>query len=156
MVTGEQVIDEVTYYFNDSGALEAMDVPSNPELGQEIVDFAMQWVGVTPYVPAYLRWDGTKMTNSLTEGTDCSGFVHLIYEEFGYDLPVSSLSYQYDVGIRIPYEMMIPGDIVVFGYGSHVGIYAGDGKMVHCATPESGTVYAYVYEMPSACVRVVW
>ena len=48
------------------------------------------------------------------------------------------------------------GDIVVFGYGSHVGIYAGDGKMVHCATPESGTVYAYVYEMPSACVRVVW
>lgn len=156
MAVGNQYIGGVLYYFNSSGALvSAVSIPSNPDQGQAIVDYAMQWVGVTPYVPAAQRWNGSYYTNSLTEGTDCSGFVHLIFAEFGYDLPYSSSSYQNSVGVKIPYDQIMPGDIVVFGYGSHVGIYAGNNKMVHCATPERGTVYANVYEIPTACVRVV-
>ena len=156
MVTGKKKIDGITYLFDENGVfVKAIDLPSNRVLGKKVVRYAKKWVGVTPYVPASQRWTGSGYYNSLKKGTDCSGFVHLIYEHFGYDLPYSSVEYQYNVGIKIKYDQMIPGDIVVFGYGSHVGIYAGNGMMVHCANPEDGTMYGIVYEKPTACIRVL-
>ena len=50
---------------------------SNAELGQQIVDYAVQFVG-NPYV-----YGGT----SLTNGADCSGFVQSVYADFGISLP---------------------------------------------------------------------
>ena len=157
MVTGSKVIEGRTYEFSENGDLvKAGDVPSNPALGQRIAEYAKTWVGVTPYVTASQRWNGTSYNNSLTEGTDCSGFVHLIYEKYGYNLPYASYNYQYYVGIKVTAEEALPGDIVVFGYGSHVGIYYGNGMMVHCANPNQGTVYQSLYETPTAYVRVVY
>ncbi|MEF2920665.1 MAG: Ig-like domain-containing protein [Acutalibacteraceae bacterium] len=87
--------------------------------GQQIADYAAQWVGVTQYV-----WGGT---NILT-GVDCSGFVCSVYEQFGYNLWNSRVDLD-TVGYSVPLSEAKPGDILVF-YG-HVGIYAGNGKVTH-------------------------
>jgi cell wall-associated NlpC family hydrolase len=106
------------------------EVPSNPR-AQEIVDYALQFVG-NPYV-----WGG----NSLTNGCDCSGFVHLIYKHFGYTTPRYSLSFQY-VGRAVDIEDIQPGDIVVYarnGEGvGHVAIYIGNGKIVEAQSTKAG------------------
>lgn len=98
--------------------------------GQDIVDYAMQFVG-NPYV-----WGG----NSLTEGCDCSGFVHLVYKHFGYKTVRYSMSFLYE-GKAVSREDVRPGDIVVYtmvnGIG-HVGIYAGNGKIVEAQSAKAG------------------
>ena len=111
------------------------DEPEEPysSLGQQIVDYAMSYVGVTPYV-----WGG----NSLYSGTDCSGFVHLIFGAFGIYCSHASLEYDGSgFGHIISYSELQPGDIVVYGGGDHVAIYAGNEYVVHCSSPENGTVY---------------
>lgn len=97
----------------------------------QIVDYALSFVGVTPYVPG---------GGSLWDGTDCSGFTHLIFGAFGYWLPTGSDAYQYNVGYHISYDEILPGDILVYDWGAHVGIYAGNDLVVHCSSPENGTV----------------
>ena len=110
------------------------DSPSNEGgqsvTGQDIVNYAMQFVG-NPYV-----WGG----NSLTNGCDCSGFVHLVYKNFGYKTVRYSMSFLYE-GVAVSREDVRPGDIVVYamknGIG-HVGIYAGDGKIVEAQSSSKG------------------
>jgi cell wall-associated NlpC family hydrolase len=70
---------------------------------------------------------------------DCSGFVKYIYLQKGIDLPRTSTQ-QYMATKRISKSEAIPGDLVFFhyrsGYIHHVGIYAGDGKVLH--SPKRG------------------
>ena len=98
--------------------------------GQDVVNFAMQFVG-NPYV-----WGG----NSLTNGCDCSGFVHLVYKNFGYNTVRYSMSFLYE-GVAVSREDVRPGDIVVYamkdGIG-HVAIYAGNGKIVEAQSSAAG------------------
>lgn len=98
--------------------------------GQDIVNYAMQFVG-NPYV-----WGG----NSLTNGCDCSGFVHLVYKHFGYNTVRYSMSFAYE-GVAVSRDNVQPGDIVVYamknGIG-HVAIYAGDGKIVEAQSSSAG------------------
>ena len=110
-------------------------------LRQEVVNFAKQFVG-NPYV-----YGGT----SLTNGTDCSGFTMSVYANFGYSLPRSTGDYPY-IGAAV--SEPLPGDIVV--YMGHVGIYAGDGMMVHAATPSQGIVYAPVYNDYHVYRRIIY
>ncbi len=60
---------------------EKYEEKSSAEKGQEVVDYALRFVGKTPY-----RSGGS----SLKSGADCSGFVMAIYKHFGYSLPNSS------------------------------------------------------------------
>ena len=97
-------------------------------MGKEVVDYACQFVG-NPYV-----YGGT----SLTNGTDCSGFVMSVYQNFGVSLPHSSSAQRskgYDVG---GLENAQPGDIIC--YFGHVAIYVGDGKIVHASTSKTGII----------------
>ncbi|MGY1660375.1 C40 family peptidase [Geodermatophilus sp. SYSU D00705] len=68
------------------------------------------------------------------EGFDCSGLTSFAYQAAGVSLPHSSRS-QSQMGTEVPRAQLQPGDIVYF-YSpvSHVGIYIGDGKMVHART----------------------
>ena len=93
--------------------------------GQQIADFACKYVGY-PY-----KAGGT----SLTEGADCSGFVWAVYQAFGYSLPRSSYA-QSTVGKEVSYSNAQPGDIIY--YGGHVGIYIGNGQIVHASTERTG------------------
>ena len=82
-------------------------------------------------------WGGT----SLTDGADCSGFVQQIYKQYGYSLPrVAEDQSQY--GTKIPVEDAQPGDLIFFTgtYDAgvpvtHIGIYVGNGQMIHCGHP---------------------
>ena len=100
-------------------------------LGQEVVNWALQWVGVTPYV-----WAG----NSLTAGTDCSGFVHLVYANFGIYVPRGSYDCRF-CGYEVSYAEAQPGDIIC--YDGHVALYIGGGAIVHASDEATGTKISY-------------
>ncbi len=93
--------------------------------GQSVANYAMQFIG-NPYV-----YGGT----SLTNGADCSGFVQSVYKNFGISLPRSS-SQQRSAGTAVDYADAQPGDIVC--YAGHVGIYIGNGQIVHASSPSTG------------------
>ena len=93
--------------------------------GEELVAYARQFVG-NPY-----KWGG----NSLTNGVDCSGFVHLIYAHFGISTPPYSQAFK-NVGQPVAYENMKAGDVVV--YPGHVAIYIGNGCIVEAQSTSAG------------------
>lgn len=93
--------------------------------GQQIASYACQFIG-NPYVPG-----GT----SLTDGADCSGFVWRVYKDFGYSLPRTSYSIR-DYGTEVSYSNAQPGDVIC--YAGHVGIYIGNGQIVHASTQKTG------------------
>ncbi len=95
------------------------NIPYNPT-GAAVVNYACQFVG-NPYV-----YGG----NSLTNGTDCSGFIKLVYGHFGVSLPRSSGAMQ-SVGRAVPYSQAMPGDIIC--YSGHVALYMGGGQIVHAS-----------------------
>ncbi|MFN3505605.1 MAG: LysM peptidoglycan-binding domain-containing protein [Caldimicrobium sp.] len=68
---------------------------------------------------------------------DCSAFVKLVYEELGIKLPRSSPE-QFQVGMPVEREALIPGDLVFFRTNgnriSHVGIYLGDSRFIHISS----------------------
>lgn len=98
--------------------------------GQQLVNYALQFVG-NPYV-----WGG----NSLTNGCDCSGFVHLVYKHFGYNTVRYSMSFLYE-GVAVDIKDIQVGDVVVYekknGIG-HVAIYIGNGKIVEAQSTAAG------------------
>ncbi|MBP3602621.1 MAG: C40 family peptidase [Lachnospiraceae bacterium] len=101
---------------------------NSSELGKSVADFACQFVG-NPYV-----WGGT----SLTNGADCSGFVLSVYANYGVSLPHSSAA-QRNVGYAVDgIENAQPGDIIC--YSGHVGIYIGNGQIVHASTSKTGII----------------
>ena len=103
----------------------AAEKEASRQKGQDIVEYAKQFIG-NPYV-----YGGT----SLTRGTDCSGFVMGVYRHFGVSLPRTSYSMR-RVGTAVSYSDMQPGDIVC--YSGHVGIYAGNGKIVNAIDEQRG------------------
>ncbi len=96
--------------------------------GADVARFAVQFVG-NPYV-----YGGT----SLTNGADCSGFVMSVYNNFGVSLPHSSAADR-NVGAAVNgIENAQPGDIIC--YSGHVGIYVGNGQIVHASTSKTGII----------------
>ena len=95
------------------------------EVRNSIVEFASQFIG-NPYV-----WGG----NSLTNGVDCSGFVHLVYAHFGISTPRYSQAFK-SVGQPVSYQNIQAGDVVV--YPGHVAIYIGNGNIVEAQSTRAG------------------
>ena len=96
--------------------------------GNAVAEFALQFKG-NPYV-----YGGS----SLTNGTDCSGFVMSVYKNFGVSLPHSS-SADRSVGSGVgSLSEAQPGDIIC--YSGHVGIYIGGNQIVHASTSKTGII----------------
>ena len=100
--------------------------------GNAIVEEAEKYLGV-PYV-----WGGTSPS-----GFDCSGLVQYVCKSLGINVSRVSQDQYYD-GIPVSREELQPGDLVFFqknGDVHHVGIYVGDGMMIHA--PYTGAVVQY-------------
>lgn len=104
--------------------------PVNGRVG-EVIAAAQSQLGV-PY-----RYAGT----SPSEGFDCSGLVVWAYRQIGVSLPRSSFA-QWDALPAVPIDQLQPGDLVFF-YPDvhHVGLYVGNGQMIHA--PHTGDVVKY-------------
>ncbi|MFF9857884.1 MULTISPECIES: C40 family peptidase [Streptomyces] len=109
------------------------------------VAYAHQKLG-SPYV-----WGATG-----PNAFDCSGLIQAAYRAAGISLPRTTYA-QIDAGRRVPRSELLPGDLVFFYSGiSHVGIYVGNGRMIHAPNPSAPVRVAPVDEMPFAgATRVV-
>ncbi len=114
------------------------DVPDS-ERAQAVIDFAMSQLE-DPYC-----WGGNG-----PDCWDCSGLTAAAWNEAGVSLPRSSDA-QIDAGARVSRSQLAPGDLVFF-YSpiSHVGIYIGDGQMVHATHPGDVVSVDSIDTMPFA------
>jgi cell wall-associated NlpC family hydrolase len=127
-------------YLGGSPAPAPEAAPAAPAGNGGIVGFAMQFQGY-PYV-----WAG-----NTPSGFDCSGFTQYVVQNvLGYDI-THSADIQAGYGTPVGWGEWAPGDLVFFtgtgasGYYSHVGIYIGDGNMIHAENPGTGVVISSLY-----------
>ena len=112
-------------------------VPGGSDRAGIALNFALSQVGKT-----YVR--GGTGPNSY----DCSGLTMVSYAQAGISLPRTSQA-QFGVGTPVSLSQLQPGDLVFYYSGiSHVGIYIGNGMIVHAANPRSGVGTAPVSSMP--------
>lgn len=149
---GQVAQDETGAYYvrcdKDSSETKYLDSYST----QEALDMKSQMLGEAPdYEGVRYVWGGNSKW-----GFDCSGLVFYLYQQIGIDLHRSALTMMQD-GVVIAEEDLQPGDLVFYsgtggrGFGSHVALYIGDGKIIH-ASPRRGVViddlhdpYMYAY-----------
>ena len=130
-----------------SGKTDTSKVTTGSGTGSDVASYAQKFIG-NPY-----SYGGT----SLTNGTDCSGFVQSVYGKYGYSLPRTSGS-QAGSGKSVSLDNVQAGDIIYYSSGgsvNHVAIYIGDGKVVHASNKRTGiTVSNMRYRTPSGARRV--
>ncbi len=106
---------------------------ASDEARQQLLDTAAKYLGI-PY-----RWGGT-----TPAGFDCSGFVQYVYNECGYSITRTTYTQWDNDGTYVSRYELEPGDLVYFGSSgspSHVGMYVGDGMMIH--SPSTGSSIQY-------------
>ncbi|MFD6951572.1 MULTISPECIES: C40 family peptidase [unclassified Nocardiopsis] len=116
---------------------------------QAVLDFARAQIG-KPYV-----WGGTG-----PDGYDCSGLVQAAWAQAGVSLPRTTYD-QVNAGTRVSRDQVQPGDLLFFyseSSPSHVGIYSGNGNMIHGSNPskplEEVSLAAYWDGVFTVAVRV--
>lgn len=122
--------------------------PGSGVTGQDLVAAAEKYVGV-PYV-----WGG----ESLDEGgLDCSGLVMRSLADLGITSGVPRVaSDQMKLGQEVSsLDQALPGDLLVFGGGTHIGIYVGDGKMIDAPRPGKSVSVRDVYTEPTTIRRIL-
>lgn len=102
--------------------------------GSRAVELTKQYLGV-PYV-----YGGTSPS-----GFDCSGLIYYVYKQLGYSLNRTADGMLAN-GVPVDRANLAPGDILMFkrpgnSYVHHVGLYVGDGQMIHA--PQTGDVVKY-------------
>jgi cell wall-associated NlpC family hydrolase len=109
------------------------------------VSYAYSKLG-SPYV-----WGATG-----PDAFDCSGLTQAAYRSAGLSLPRTTYA-QIDAGRRVSRAELLPGDLVFFYSSiSHVGLYIGNGQMIHAPNPSAPVRVAPLDEMPFAgATRVV-
>ena len=131
LVDGHDVREYVGKYTNKPPAHEIPEDYLSDETFAAILKEAEKYVGY-PYV-----WGGSSPSTSF----DCSGFVSYVYNQCGWDFGRLGAQGLYNISTRTSSPK--PGDLVFFTgtYDtsgiSHVGIYVGDGWMLHCGDPIS-------------------
>ena len=137
-----RTLNQVTSWYQDHPLKEINGPMTQPSKALQVVELAKSFVGY-PYV-----WAGA----DPSIGFDCSGLVYYIYKQFGYNLYRSGDDMATN-GIAVEESDLQPGDVIIFsnkytGSIQHVGLYIGDGNMVHAQSSSTGVViskYDYDY-----------
>lgn len=131
-----QYVKEGTYVSggsSDSGAISSPSSSGSSATGQDIVNYALQFVGYN------YCWGGA----SPNSGFDCSGLVYYVYKQFGFTLNRVAAD-QARNGRHIEASELQPGDLLCFYSGSsyigHIGIYIGNGQFVHASNSTTGVI----------------
>lgn len=117
--------------------------PGEPT-GADLVTEARKYIGV-PYV-----WGG-----ATASGLDCSGLVKLSLSNLGVDIKRVARQQMTEGEPVASLDEALPGDLVVFNNGTHIGIYVGDGRMIDAPYPGRTVTERDVYETPTAIRRVL-
>lgn len=118
-------------FSGDSVSGTAIPGASSNNPGAKAAAIAMQAAkNHTSYV-----WGG----NSLSRGVDCSGLVQQAYGQLGIAVPRTSQQ-QAKHGRQVSVRDIRPGDLVFYNNYGHVGIYVGNGKIVHAANSRLGVI----------------
>jgi cell wall-associated NlpC family hydrolase len=127
------------------------EYPVGKALGQAIADYASKYAGV-----AQFKWGGT---NPET-GVDPGGFVQHVYNRFGFTMPGMSWQ-QAAAGHEVPLREARPGDLIhwtdspEYPSPSHVGVYAGNGTVVHIEGPGRTVAIEPIFDHEhAAAIRV--
>ena len=114
-----------------------------PVSGYEIAAYAKEWVGITQYV-----WGaGRNSETDWQDYADCSSFARGVFSHFGVEIGSTTYA-QENAGTLVEggLSQAEPGDLILFysgsvspGNSSHVGIYLGEGQMVHCSGGRANT-----------------
>ena len=110
---------------------ESKSESKNKVTGEDIAQYAQKFLG---YKYVY--------GGASPSGFDCSGLVYYVYKQFGYKLSRASTA-QAKEGKEFAKKDLKPGDVLIFKNNAltkigHVGIYIGNGQIVHASTPSSG------------------
>ncbi|MET7674242.1 C40 family peptidase [Streptomyces seoulensis] len=117
----------------------ARPVPASTSRASAAVAYAYRKLG-SPYV-----WGATG-----PNAFDCSGLIQAAYRSAGISLPRTTYA-QINAGRRVSRSQLQPGDLVFFYSGvSHVGIYVGNGRMIHAPNPSAPVRVAPIDQMPFA------
>ena len=128
---------------NYNSASSYIPVGGGSATGNAVCQFALQFLG-NPYV-----YGGT----SLTNGTDCSGFVQSVYRNFGISLPRTSYADR-SVGTAVgSLADAQPGDLIC--YSGHVALYIGGGQIVHASSPSTGIIVSSATHKKILAIRRV-
>ncbi|WP_059009030.1 C40 family peptidase [Streptomyces specialis] len=115
---------------------EIVDLPGSSR-GEAALSAAAGKIGA-PYV-----WGATG-----PGAFDCSGLTSWAYAQAGVSLPRTSQS-QAGIGTRVGLNELAPGDLVFYYDGlTHVGLYAGNGQILHAPSSGSFVRYDSVTSMP--------
>ena len=122
----------------DTGTGSGSDADSSyAAKAEKVLAFARAQIG-KPYV-----WGATGPSSY-----DCSGLTQAAWKAAGVDLPRTTWD-QVEVGTRVATADLQPGDLVFFYDDiSHVGIYKGDGMMIHAPKPGANVREESIYYMP--------
>ncbi len=118
---------------SDGSAAAPAAAVSYASPGEQIVATAKEYLGYR-YV-----WGGMSPA-----GFDCSGFVNYVYKQHGYSMNRVAQSIYSNDGVSVEKDKLELGDLVFFGYSAysvtHVGLYIGDGQMIHASTYTTGVI----------------
>ncbi|MFE2296372.1 NlpC/P60 family protein [Streptomyces sp. NPDC059452] len=117
----------------------ATPAPASGTRAARAISFAHGAIG-KPYV-----WGATG-----PNAFDCSGLTQAAWRAAGVSLPRTTYT-QINAGQRVPRSQLAPGDLVFFYSGiSHVGLYIGNGQMIHAPRPGAPVRIAPIDQMPFA------
>lgn len=125
--------DEAGNYFvsaqpdsSESTRLPSYTVQESLQLQSSLVAISKKYIGVK-----YL------LGGTTPRAFDCSGYTRYVFREAGVEINRNVIT-QLQNGVIIPKDELQPGDLIIFsntgdrGFASHVGMYLGNGKLIHC------------------------
>lgn len=132
---------------NPTGPFARLSAPQRDSIienSRSLLGIKYKWAGATP-----------------ERGVDCSGLIRYVFAKLGIDMPHSSaMLAKLGSSVAKDTSEMQPGDLLVFSKKtskriSHVGIYVGDGMMIHASAVSKAVVETPILEYRSALLRGV-